>query len=210
VQASGIGSRASADANTAPFPALDSEGQLRPKLNTPVEFRGADPQAPPARSVVPSEASWDLAPSAQTAAEVESEEDAAIEALTRSVTALPSGPSRADTAPTADTATRPPRNAKHPNLAVTATGQPQAIQTVMPSAAPDSGGVAPQKFLTTDPRLEPSQALRVLVWQDQRGVHVAPLGTVVSAITTEALLVALDPGTDLSAWLQTALPEKPR
>jgi hypothetical protein len=47
----------------------------------------------------------------------------------------------------------------------------------------------------------PSQAVRVVMWQDADGVHVAPAGTVVSAITVDAMLVALDPSADLSAWL---------
>jgi hypothetical protein len=46
-----------------------------------------------------------------------------------------------------------------------------------------------------------SQALRVVVWRGPDGVRVAPAGTQVSAITVEAVLVALDPGTDLAAWL---------
>jgi hypothetical protein len=46
-----------------------------------------------------------------------------------------------------------------------------------------------------------SQAMRVLIWQSPDGLRVAPAGTVVSAISTEAILVALDPTTDLAAWL---------
>jgi hypothetical protein len=46
-----------------------------------------------------------------------------------------------------------------------------------------------------------SQAIRVVIWQDGNGVHVAPAGTVVSAISLEAMLVSLDPATDLAAWL---------
>ena len=46
-----------------------------------------------------------------------------------------------------------------------------------------------------------SQAVRVVVWRDANGVHVAPAGTVVSAITVEAVLVALEPHADLTAWL---------
>jgi hypothetical protein len=45
------------------------------------------------------------------------------------------------------------------------------------------------------------QAVRVIVWRDNNGVHVAPAGTVVSAITVDAVLVALEPNTDLTAWL---------
>jgi hypothetical protein len=46
-----------------------------------------------------------------------------------------------------------------------------------------------------------TQAVRVVVWRDASGVHVAPAGTVVSAITVDAVLVALEPSTDLTAWL---------
>jgi hypothetical protein len=52
-----------------------------------------------------------------------------------------------------------------------------------------------------DPVLRPSQALRVVVWRAVDGVHVAPQGTRVAAISVDALLVALDPGADLAAWL---------
>ncbi|NOU29065.1 MAG: hypothetical protein HOO96_14280, partial [Polyangiaceae bacterium] len=51
------------------------------------------------------------------------------------------------------------------------------------------------------PTLRQSQAVRVIVWKDAAGVHVAPQGTVVSAITVDAILVALDESADLSAWL---------
>lgn len=47
----------------------------------------------------------------------------------------------------------------------------------------------------------PSQAVRVIVWRGPDGVHVAPYGTTVSAISVDAMLVALDPSADLSAWL---------
>lgn len=50
-------------------------------------------------------------------------------------------------------------------------------------------------------RLQASQAFHVVLWKDARGVHVAPSGTVVSAITVDAILIALDPSADLSAWL---------
>jgi hypothetical protein len=50
--------------------------------------------------------------------------------------------------------------------------------------------------------LRASQAVRVIVWRGPDGVHVAPAGTKVSAITVDALLVALDPNADLTAWLK--------
>ncbi len=46
-----------------------------------------------------------------------------------------------------------------------------------------------------------TQAMRVLLWRDAEGVHVAAAGTVVSAITVDAILVAMSPSVDLSAWL---------
>lgn len=58
-------------------------------------------------------------------------------------------------------------------------------------------------------RLQASQAFHVVLWKDARGVHVAPSGTVVSAITVDAILIALDPSADLSAWLQPAGPGGP-
>lgn len=54
--------------------------------------------------------------------------------------------------------------------------------------------------------VRPSQAVHVIVWRDANGVHVAPAGTVVSSITVDAMLVALDPSADLSAWLEARKP----
>ncbi len=48
-----------------------------------------------------------------------------------------------------------------------------------------------------------SQAVRVVVWREADGVHVAPAGTQVTAISVEAVLVAMDPGADLAAWLSS-------
>jgi hypothetical protein len=53
------------------------------------------------------------------------------------------------------------------------------------------------------PALRPAQAVRVVVWRAADGVHVAPQGTRVSAISVDAILVALDPSADLAAWLST-------
>jgi hypothetical protein len=55
---------------------------------------------------------------------------------------------------------------------------------------------------SADPALRPSQALRVVVWRASDGVHVAPHGTRVAAISVDAVLVALDPSADLAAWLR--------
>ncbi|HEX8796838.1 MAG TPA: hypothetical protein VF765_38065, partial [Polyangiaceae bacterium] len=53
-----------------------------------------------------------------------------------------------------------------------------------------------------DPSIRHSQAVRVVVWRAPDGsVHVAPQGTRVAAITVDAVLVALDPSADLTAWL---------
>jgi hypothetical protein len=52
-----------------------------------------------------------------------------------------------------------------------------------------------------EPSLRPCQAMRVIVWRAGDGVHVAPHGTHVAAISVDAVLVALDPAADLAAWL---------
>jgi hypothetical protein len=64
-----------------------------------------------------------------------------------------------------------------------------------------AGGNDAAKTGAHDPRIQTSQAVRVVVWRDGTGIHVAPAGTVVSAITVDAVLVALEPSTDLTAWL---------
>ena len=51
------------------------------------------------------------------------------------------------------------------------------------------------------------QAVRVRVWRDASGVHVAPAATLVAAPSVEAMLVGLD-GTDLHAWLVGAPPRR--
>jgi hypothetical protein len=61
---------------------------------------------------------------------------------------------------------------------------------------PRAPSVAPH-----DPGIQTTQAVRVVVWRDANGVHVAPAGTVVSAIKIDAVLVALEPNADLTAWL---------
>jgi hypothetical protein len=78
-----------------------------------------------------------------------------------------------------------------------------------PAAAPLSttGSYAPLSSKRSpstaphDPGIVTSQAVRVVVWRDASGVHVAPAGTVVSAIKVDAVLVALEPSADLTAWL---------
>lgn len=75
-----------------------------------------------------------------------------------------------------------------------------APASVPPRAAPRTPSIVPH-----DPGIQTSQAIRVVVWRDASGVHVAPAGTPdasrVSAIKIDAMLVALDPTADLTAWL---------
>jgi hypothetical protein len=58
-----------------------------------------------------------------------------------------------------------------------------------------------QPYLSDSGSLRPAQAVRVVVWRGPDGVHVAPLGTRVTAISIDAILVALDPSADLASWL---------
>ncbi len=64
-----------------------------------------------------------------------------------------------------------------------------------------AGPMRPPSTTQHDPEIVTTQAVRVVVWRDASGVHVAPAGTVVSAITVDAVLVALDGAADLTAWL---------
>jgi hypothetical protein len=70
-------------------------------------------------------------------------------------------------------------------------------------AQPAAADAAPRPPSNTvhDPEIQTSQAVRVVVWRDATGVHVAPAGTVVSSITIDAVLVVLEPSADLTAWL---------
>jgi hypothetical protein len=72
---------------------------------------------------------------------------------------------------------------------------PVAVAAVLPPATR-----APQNTVH-DPEIQTSQAVRVVVWRDGNGVHIAPAGTVVSSITIDAVLVVLEPTADLTAWL---------
>lgn len=76
---------------------------------------------------------------------------------------------------------------------------PRAAMSRPPSAK--SGSVRPPSVTVHDPEIQTSQAVRVIVWRDANGVHLAPAGTVVSSITIDAVLVVLEPGVDLTAWL---------
>lgn len=77
--------------------------------------------------------------------------------------------------------------------------EPIVAAPIPPPAPPP----APRAAMSTlhDPELQTCQAIRVVIWQDATGVHIAPAGTIVSAITVEGMVVALDPNTDLTAWL---------
>ena len=69
--------------------------------------------------------------------------------------------------------------------------EPTQAPRKMPSRAPPA--------MLHDPKIQTSQAVRVVIWRDANGVHVAPAGTAVSAITIDAVLVVLDPAADLTA-----------
>lgn len=89
----------------------------------------------------------------------------------------------------------------------TSIGGPPAIapsvtaQRVAPASMPPRPPRASPSIIPHDDSIKTSQAIRVVVWRDANGVHVAPEGTVVSAIKIDAMLVALEPTADLTAWL---------
>ena len=87
---------------------------------------------------------------------------------------------------------RPPPSVAPPPAQIRPSQAPQAA--LRPSQSPP---MRPSQA----PGMRPSQAMRVIVWRGPDGVHVAPQGTTVSAITVDALLVALDPSADLASWL---------
>ena len=74
------------------------------------------------------------------------------------------------------------------------------ISVQLPASAPAPTPRPPMPTVH-DPGIQVSQAVRVVVWRDGTGVHVAPAGTVVSSITIDAVLVVLEPSADLTAWL---------
>jgi hypothetical protein len=78
-----------------------------------------------------------------------------------------------------------------------------AFQIPISEAAPIVAAAPARPPMSTvhDPEIQTSQAVRVVVWRDGNGVHIAPAGTVVSSITIDAVLVALEPSADLTAWL---------
>jgi hypothetical protein len=78
--------------------------------------------------------------------------------------------------------------------------QMQAVVPAATSSVAPPPTRAPQSTVH-DPEIQTSQAVRVVVWRDGNGVHIAPAGTVVSSITIDAVLVVLEPTADLTAWL---------
>ena len=74
-----------------------------------------------------------------------------------------------------------------------------AVPAPLPPAVPPP--VRASQVTVHDPEIQTTQAVRVVVWRDANGVHVAPAGTVVSAIKIDAVLVVLEEGADLTAWL---------
>jgi hypothetical protein len=74
-----------------------------------------------------------------------------------------------------------------------------------PAPATLPRGARTPSVVPHDPAIQTSQAIRVVVWRDASGVHVAPAGTPeaarVTAIKIDAVLVALEPTADLTAWL---------
>ncbi len=77
------------------------------------------------------------------------------------------------------------------------------VQAVIPASTSSVAPPPPRATQSTvhDPEIQTSQAVRVVVWRDGNGVHIAPAGTVVSSITIDAVLVVLEPTADLTAWL---------
>ena len=71
----------------------------------------------------------------------------------------------------------------------------------VPARVPERPPVRAPQATVHDPEIQTTQAVRVVVWRDASGVHVAPAGTVVSSITIDAVLVVLEQGADLTAWL---------
>ncbi|MDB4938638.1 MAG: Translation initiation factor 2 [Labilithrix sp.] len=83
-------------------------------------------------------------------------------------------------------------------------GDRKTTAFAIPAAKPASIAPPPPRASIAavhDPGIQTSQAVRVVVWRDGTGVHIAPAGTVVSSITIDAVLVVLEPSADLTAWL---------
>ncbi|MDB4942893.1 MAG: Translation initiation factor 2 [Labilithrix sp.] len=132
-----------------------------------------------------------------------------------------SGSDELDVSPSGDRATAFVGQAAYASE-VAASVPPPPVATAVPEARPDArldarnepvpprdspvahARSAPRASLQPpvhDPAIQTTQAVRVIVWRDAAGVHVAPAGTVVSAISIDAVLVVLEQGADLTAWL---------
>lgn len=72
-----------------------------------------------------------------------------------------------------------------------------AIDHAPPSERPAPASSRPEERKP----LATTQAVRCVLWKDANGVHVAPQGTRVSAISVDVMVVALDPSADIRAWL---------
>lgn len=117
---------------------------------------------------------------------------------------------------TGDLASRLAADSSAPALTDSRTGQSFSLATsewptlLTPRELPEVGPISarPAKVVERASARPPppvplatSQAVRVVLWRDAAGVHIAPAGTVVSAITVDALVVTLDPDADLASWL---------
>jgi hypothetical protein len=125
-----------------------------------------------------------------------------------------SRPDRAEAAPALPPVKPPPGGAREKTLSTTEEWDAFPTQTMAGDDLDEKAertridgtraaafAESPRVLAKPNAALPTNQAVRVVIWQDVDGVHVAPQGTVVSAITADALLVALDPSTDLAAWL---------
>ena len=100
-------------------------------------------------------------------------------------------------------ASAPSRPAIYDDVPKTRIGTPAYREEALTASAPPDPLVPePDDRVTArGPVEKPMQAVRVVVWRGPNGVHIAPHGTTVSAISVDAMLVALDPAADLYAWL---------
>jgi hypothetical protein len=81
------------------------------------------------------------------------------------------------------------------------------------SSITDSGREAPASSPLSAPMPTPLvqlPAIRVVLFRDADGIHVAPAGGAAPPKAVDALVIALDPAADLAAWLEEERSEKPR
>jgi hypothetical protein len=129
----------------------------------------------------------------------------AIEVLRgrRPLKALASLASDWDAAPTKTLSNADLSNLDRSRVPVVIEGEaaPKSEANVPLSQPPPSGRSEDRRTEDRRAPLATSQAVRVVLWKDANGVHVAPQGTRVSAITVDVMVVALDPSADIRAWL---------